>query len=220
MSLQHQRKASPPPATSVHIASLTSMGWRPIKWSYRQSCREYIMCSTSPNSKDVWNFWLMWLSKTPFHWNSTWPTRPIPSRFSTTKTESHVTKLLGSTRYNGMITPKTKPHGNMKTSCDPTTPSSSRQGNYPTPLVFLASIAISGCDFLLRGEGCNTPCYGSPNLSLITVISSLIMHDTTWLVNSESTQRLFLLFNLNLNHRILVWTSTSYPWVGSNTRCN
>jgi hypothetical protein len=23
------------------------------KWNYRQSCREYIMCSMSPNTKDV-----------------------------------------------------------------------------------------------------------------------------------------------------------------------
>jgi hypothetical protein len=131
----------------------------------------------------------MWLSKTPFHWNPTCPTRPIPSRFSTNKTESHATKQLGSTRYNGMITLKTKPRGNMKTSCDPTTPSSSRQGNYLTLLIFLATIAILGQDFLLRREGCNTPCYGSPNLSLITVISGLVMHDVTGLFNSESSQR-------------------------------
>jgi hypothetical protein len=44
--------------------------------------------------------------------------KPIPSRFSTNKTKSHATRPLGSTRYNGMITPKTKPHGNMKTSYD------------------------------------------------------------------------------------------------------
>jgi hypothetical protein len=36
---------------------------------------------------------------------------------------------------------------------------------------------------------CNTPCYGSPNLSLITVITGLVMHDTTGLFNSESSQR-------------------------------
>jgi hypothetical protein len=41
------------PSTSVRIPSSTSMGRRPIKWSYRQSCWGYIMCSTSPNSKDV-----------------------------------------------------------------------------------------------------------------------------------------------------------------------
>jgi hypothetical protein len=70
---------------------------------------------------------------------------------------------------------------------------------------------------------CNTPCYGSPNLSLITIISGLVMHDATGLVNSESSQRHFW-FNLNLNRRIqtnrcLVSTSTSHPWVGSDTRC-
>jgi hypothetical protein len=173
------------------------------------------MYSMSPNSKDVWNLQLMWLLKTPFHWNPTWPTRPIPSRFLTNKTESHATRLLDSTRYNGMITLKMKPHGNMKTSCNPTTPSSSRQGNYPTLLVFLAFIAISGWDFLLRGEDCNTPCYGSPNLSLITIISGLVMHDVIGLIHSESSQR-HSWFNLNLNHRIwtnrfLEWTSTLYP---------
>jgi hypothetical protein len=62
----------------------------------------------------------------------------------TNKTESHATRLLDFRRYNGMITLKTKPHGNMKTSCNPTTLSSSHQGNNPTLLVFLASIAISG----------------------------------------------------------------------------
>jgi hypothetical protein len=36
---------------------------------------------------------------------------------------------------------------------------------------------------------CNTPCYGSHNLSLITVITGLVMHDTTGLFNSESSQR-------------------------------
>jgi hypothetical protein len=30
-----------------------------------------------------------------------------------------------------------------------------------------------------KGVICNTTCYGSPNLSLITVISGLVMHDTT-----------------------------------------
>jgi hypothetical protein len=181
------------------------------------------MCSMSPNSKDVWNLWIMWLSKTPFHWNPTWPTRPIPSKFSTNKTESRATRLLGSTRCNRMITLKMKPRGNMKTSCDPTTPSSSRQGNYATPLIFLASIAISGWDFLFRGESCNTLYYSSSNLSLITIISGLVMHDATGLINSEWSQRLFW-FNLKLNHwiwtnKFLVWTFP-YPWVGSDTRCN
>jgi hypothetical protein len=124
-----------------------------------------------------------------------------------------------------MITPKMKSRRNMKTYCDPTTPSYSHQGNYPIPLIFLASIAFSGRDFLLRGGGAVAPpCYGSPNISLITIIRCFVMHDVTGLINSESSQRHFW-FNLNLNRRIwtnrfLVWTSTSYPWVGSDTRCN
>jgi uncharacterized protein YbcC (UPF0753/DUF2309 family) len=42
-------------------------------------------------------------------------------------------------------------------------------------------------------DDCNTPCYGSPNLSLITVISGLGMHDATGLIHSESSQRYFLI---------------------------
>jgi hypothetical protein len=73
-------------------------------------------------------------------------------------------------------------------------------------------------------QRCNTPCYGSPNLTLITVISGLVMHDTTGLINSESSQRYFW-FKMNLNYQIwtkrfLVCTSNSYPWVGLDTRCN
>jgi hypothetical protein len=34
----------------------------------------------------------------------------------------------------------------------------------------------------------NTPCYGSPNLSLITIISGLVMHYVLELINSESSQ--------------------------------
>jgi hypothetical protein len=33
-----------------------------------------------------------------------------------------------------------------------------------------------GTRFLLRGEGYNTMCYGSPNPSLITIISGLVMN--------------------------------------------
>jgi hypothetical protein len=40
-------------------------------------------------------------------------------------------------------------------------------------------------------DRCNTLCYGSPNLSLITIISGLVMHDATGLINSESSQRHF-----------------------------
>jgi hypothetical protein len=42
---------------------------------------------------------------------------------------------------------------------------------------------------VMMAAACNIPCYGSPNLSLITIISGLVMHDTTGLVNSESSQR-------------------------------
>jgi hypothetical protein len=34
---------------------------------------------------------------------------------------------------------------------------------------------------------CNTLCYGSPNLTLTTVISGLVMRDATGLINSESS---------------------------------
>jgi hypothetical protein len=125
--------------------------------------------------------------------------------------------------FNGMITSKMKPRGNTNTFYDPTTPSSFHRGNYPTLARLLASIAISGRDFFLRGEGYNTPCYDSPNISLITIISSLVMHYVLELINSESSQRDFW-FNLNLHHqiltnRLLVWTSNLYPWIGLDTRC-
>jgi hypothetical protein len=69
---------------------------------------------------------------------------------------------------------------------------------------------------------CNTPCYGSPNLSLITVISGLVMHYVLELINSESSQSDFWV-NLNLNrqiqtNRFLVWTLNLYPWIGLDTR--
>jgi hypothetical protein len=56
------------------------------------------------------------------------------------KTESPATRLLGSTRFNGMIIPKMKPRGNMRTFYDPTTPTFFRQGNQcqtspPLPLL-------------------------------------------------------------------------------------
>jgi hypothetical protein len=69
---------------------------------------------------------------------------PLSSRFSTNKTESHATRLLGYTRSNEMTTPKTKPHGNMRSSYDPTTLSSFHRGNYPTPIRSYAFISISG----------------------------------------------------------------------------
>jgi hypothetical protein len=45
------------------------------------------------------------------------------------------------------------------------------------------------------------PCYGSPDPSLITVISGLVMHYMPLLIKPESSQR-GLGFNLNLNHPI------------------
>jgi hypothetical protein len=44
---------------------------------------------------------------------------------------------------------------------------------------------------ILRVARCNIPCYSSPNLSLITIINSLVMHDVTGLIHSESSQRHF-----------------------------
>jgi hypothetical protein len=38
---------------------------------------------------------------------------------------------------------------------------------------------------------CNTPYYSSPNLTLITIISSLVMRDAAGLINSKSSQRPF-----------------------------
>jgi hypothetical protein len=55
----------------------------------------------------------------PLEPDLTYKTHPI--KILDQKTESHATRLPSSTRYNGMITLKTKSHGNMKTSCDPTT---------------------------------------------------------------------------------------------------
>jgi hypothetical protein len=43
---------------------------------------------------------------------------------------------------------------------------------------------------MFRGY-CNTPCYGSPNPSIITVISGFGMHDAIGLIHSESSQRHF-----------------------------
>jgi hypothetical protein len=40
-------------------------------------------------------------------------------------------------------------------------------------------------------ESCNTTCYGSPNLTLIIVISGLVIQDATGLINSKSSQRYF-----------------------------
>jgi hypothetical protein len=87
--------------------------------------------------------------------------KTYPWRFSTNKTESYVTRPLGSTRSNGMSTPKMKPCENVKSSCDPTTSSFFHRGNYPHSL--LCILFNLGTRFFLRGEGCNTPCCRNPN---------------------------------------------------------
>jgi hypothetical protein len=117
------------PIKSVCILSSTSMGEHLIKWSYHRSYRECIMCFMSPNSKDIWIPRPMLSFKIPFHWNRIWHTRHIPLGFSTNKTDSPATRLLGSIRFNGMIILKMKPHGNMKTFYDPTAPTFFREGN-------------------------------------------------------------------------------------------
>jgi hypothetical protein len=134
-------------AILVCILSSTSMGQRLIRWGYQQGYRECIMCFISPNSKDVWSLRPRLLSKTPSHWNRIWHTRHIPSRFSTSKIESRITRLLSSIRSNGMITPKTKPRGNMRNSYDPTTLSSFHRGNHSALVHFYAFTSISGRDF-------------------------------------------------------------------------
>jgi hypothetical protein len=95
----------------------------------------------------------MLLSKTPSHWNWIWHTRRIPPRFSTNKTEFRATRLLDSTRSNGMITLKMKPCGNMKNSCDPTTSSFFHRGNCPNLVRFHASCLHFnlGVRFLFKG---------------------------------------------------------------------
>jgi hypothetical protein len=50
----------------------------------------------------------------------------------------------------------------------------------------------SGATAFRGGSGasvaeCSTPCYDSPNLSLITIIKGLVMHYTTGLIHSESS---------------------------------
>jgi hypothetical protein len=70
--------------------------------------------------------------------------KAYPIKVSTNKTESRATRLPSSTIFNGMITPKMRPRGNMRNSCDPTTPSFFHRGNHPTPLPFMHSLQISG----------------------------------------------------------------------------
>jgi hypothetical protein len=139
------------------------MGQRLIKWSYCRGYQECIMCFLSPNSKDVWSLRLMLILKTPSHWYQIWHTRHTPPRFSINKTDSPATRLPGFTRFSGMITPKMKPRGNMKNSCNPTNLAFFRQGNrYQTSPAFTIA-SISGQDSIFKGEDHNIPCYGSPN---------------------------------------------------------
>jgi hypothetical protein len=63
------------------------------------------------------------------------------------KTESPATRVLGTTRSNGMSTPKIKPRGNVRSSYDPTTPSCFHRGNHPPPQSLLCLFSISGRDF-------------------------------------------------------------------------
>jgi hypothetical protein len=70
--------------------------------------------------------------------------KAYPPGFSTNKSESHITRLLSSTRSNGMITPKLKQLGNMKNSCDPTTESFFHRGNHSTLVHLYAFTSISG----------------------------------------------------------------------------
>jgi hypothetical protein len=137
------------PATLVCILSLISMGRHLIKWSYQRSYQGFIMCFTSSNSRDAWSLRQTWLLKTPSHWNLIWRTRHILSRFSTNKTESHATWLFGSTRSNGMKTPKMKPRANMRTFYGPTTTTSFHQGNLPSLLSLHFNL---GTRFSLRGR--------------------------------------------------------------------
>jgi hypothetical protein len=102
--------------------------------------------------------------KPPSNWNQISHTKHIPSRFSTNKTESCATRLLGSTGSNGMITPKMMQRGNMKNSCNPTTPSFFHRGNHSTLVHLYTFTSISGRDSLLRGRA-NTLCYGNLNQS-------------------------------------------------------
>jgi hypothetical protein len=55
-------------------------------------------------------------------------------------------------------------------------------------IVYPQLMSVSSDELFLY---CNTPCYGSPNLTLITVISSLVMHGATRIINSESSQMHF-----------------------------
>jgi hypothetical protein len=97
--------------------------------------------------KDVWSLRLMLLSKTPSHWKLIWHTGHIPSRCSTSKTESCATGLLGSIWSSWMIPPNMRPCENMRNFCDPTTPSFFHRGNHPTPLPFYAFTSNLGARF-------------------------------------------------------------------------
>jgi hypothetical protein len=77
--------------------------------------------------------------------------KAYPSRFSTNKTESPATRLLDSTRFNGMSTPKMKLHENVRTFYEPTTLTSFHQGN-PPPIAFIPSFQ-SRDEIFFKGGG-------------------------------------------------------------------
>jgi hypothetical protein len=86
--------------------------------------------------------------------------KAYPIKILTNKTESPVTRLLGSTRSNRMSTPKMKLRGNVRIFYEPTTPTSFHQGN---PQSLLSHRFNLGTIFSLTEEGCNTLCYGNSN---------------------------------------------------------
>jgi hypothetical protein len=125
------------------------------------------------NMFHVWSLRLMLLLRTSSHWKQIWHTRHTPPRFLTNKTESRPTRLLGSTRFSGMIILRIKLCGNMKSSCDPITLTFFRQGNRHQTSPAFTVASISGQDSLLRGGGVVTPCV---TVSPIIIIKGLIIH--------------------------------------------
>jgi hypothetical protein len=78
--------------------------------------------------------------------------KTYPPRFSTNKTESPVARLLGSTKFNGMIIPKINPRGNMKTFYGRTTPTFFHQGNQCHPPSLLP-LFQSRDEIFFKGRG-------------------------------------------------------------------
>jgi hypothetical protein len=158
--LRYQRKASSPLHWSV---SYHRQVWAVILWCGATSdaigSSQRVSCLPTQKVSEASN-WCCY--QTPSHWNPIWRTRHIPSGFSTNKSRSHKTRLRGSTRSNGMTTPKMKRRRNMRNSCYPTNPSSFHRGNQLTSFAFMHSLHSQG-KISFKGEGCNTPCYRNPN---------------------------------------------------------